>query len=185
MQRTAGTVVTSSVGFVLLGPEQNPILVNQVAAEILSYPQKPDTLKGLEGFLAGKIRSALISRQPSKELAIAPTFRSGKRLYLCRAFQAHSGAKGHSQRLVAVLLERGSVGSVSLLQVSERFHLTTREHEVLQYLLQGLTSKEIGARMEISPNTVKAFLRLIMIKMGVSTRSGIVGKAVTTRPDQS
>jgi DNA-binding CsgD family transcriptional regulator len=30
--------------------------------------------------------------------------------------------------------------------------------------------------MAISPNTVKAFLRLIMIKMGVTTRAGIVAK---------
>ncbi len=30
--------------------------------------------------------------------------------------------------------------------------------------------------MSISPNTVKAFLRLIMFKMGVTSRSGVVGK---------
>ena len=30
----------------------------------------------------------------------------------------------------------------------------------------------------ISPNTVKALLRVVMIKMGVSTRSGIVGKII-------
>jgi len=37
--------------------------------------------------------------------------------------------------------------------------------------------------MSISTNTVKAFLRLIMIKMGVSTRSGILGKAITSNSD--
>jgi DNA-binding CsgD family transcriptional regulator len=46
------------------------------------------------------------------------------------------------------------------------------------FLVDGLTSKQIADRMTISTNTVKAFLRLIMIKMGVSTRAGIVGKAV-------
>ena len=30
--------------------------------------------------------------------------------------------------------------------------------------------------MSISPNTVKAFLRVIMVKMGVTSRSGVVGK---------
>jgi DNA-binding CsgD family transcriptional regulator len=34
--------------------------------------------------------------------------------------------------------------------------------------------------MGISPNTVKAFLRLVMVKMGVSTRSGIVGRFVAS-----
>jgi DNA-binding NarL/FixJ family response regulator len=89
-------------------------------------------------------------------------------------------ANGDSQAVLAVLLERASAKPASLAQLSERFHLTTREQEVAQFLLQGLTSKEIGTRMQISPNTVKAFLRLIMVKMGVSTRSGIVGKAFIT-----
>ena len=40
--------------------------------------------------------------------------------------------------------------------------------------MDGLRSKEIALRMQISPNTVKTFLRLVMLKMGVSTRSGIV-----------
>jgi len=31
--------------------------------------------------------------------------------------------------------------------------------------------------MNISANTVKAFIRLVMAKMDVSTRSGIVGKS--------
>ena len=50
-------------------------------------------------------------------------------------------------------------------------------------LLQGLTSKEIAVRMGISPNTVKAFLRLVMVKMGVSTRSGIVGRIAGLREE--
>jgi len=43
-------------------------------------------------------------------------------------------------------------------------------------LSEGLTSKEIAVKMNISPNTVKAFLRFIMLKLGVTTRSGILGK---------
>jgi DNA-binding CsgD family transcriptional regulator len=52
----------------------------------------------------------------------------------------------------------------------------------VEYLIQGLTSKEIAVRMNISPNTVKAFLRLVMVKMKVSTRSGIAGKITGSRP---
>jgi len=32
--------------------------------------------------------------------------------------------------------------------------------------------------MAVSPNTVKAFLRMVMVKMGVSTRAGIVAKVL-------
>jgi len=52
----------------------------------------------------------------------------------------------------------------------------------VQFLREGFTSKEIAQRMNISPNTVKAFIRLVMVKMGASTRSGIVGMIVCPRP---
>ncbi len=60
--------------------------------------------------------------------------------------------------------------------LSFEYRLTEREHEALRGIAQGLTTKELARQMSISPNTVKAFLRLIMIKMGVSTRAGIVAK---------
>ncbi len=65
-----------------------------------------------------------------------------------------------------------------MAEISETYGLTAREQETVQFLLEGFTSKEIAQRMMISPNTVKAFIRLVMVKMSVSTRSGIVGKIV-------
>ena len=170
----------SKEGFLLLDSSMNPIFVNHAAAEILLHPQDVEKQRKLNDLLASKIRCTLLSGQSSGVRRLVTKFQSGKRLYLCRAFRVN--ALADSLPSVAVLLERGSAGSISLIQVSERFHLTTREQEVLQYLLEGgLTSKEIAMRMGISPNTVKAFLRLIMLKMGVATRSGIVGKAITTK----
>ena len=46
---------------------------------------------------------------------------------------------------------------------------------MVEFSIQGLTNKEIASRMSISANTVRAFIRMIMVKLGVSTRSGIVG----------
>jgi len=179
MQKAAVKTTASSEGFLLLNSAMNPILVNRVATEILSYPQKPETQKNLDEFLAGKISSTLFSRS-SCGPALVAKFQSGRRFYQCRAYRVNALANGDSQASVAVLLERGSRGS-SLVEVSERFHLTAREQEVVQYLFEGLTTKEIAMRLQISPHTVKAFLRLIMVKMEVSTRSGIVGKALTRR----
>jgi DNA-binding CsgD family transcriptional regulator len=68
---------------------------------------------------------------------------------------------------------------VALAQASQQFNLTVREREALEYLMQGLSSKEIADRMNISSNTVKTFLRLIMIKMGVSSRMAVVRKIIT------
>jgi DNA-binding CsgD family transcriptional regulator len=180
MQKNVMVANISSEGFLLLDSSMNPIFVNPIAAQILVYPQKPETQRNLDKYLASRIRLTLFSEQPSNGSPLVPKFQSGRRAYLCRSFRVSGMANGDSQAALAVLLERASSKPASLAQVSERFHLTTREQEVAQFLLQGLTSKEIGTRMQISPNTVKAFLRLIMVKMGVSTRSGIVGKAFTT-----
>jgi DNA-binding CsgD family transcriptional regulator len=183
MRKAEAVAPFPHMGLLLLDSSMNPIAMNQEAAQILSYPQKPSTPTGLDSFLSNKIRSTLFSHEAGQKVSLVGEFQSGRRLYVCRAYRTEPTANGKrtSQPFVAVLLERGSAGPISLGQVAQKFNLTSREQEVLQYLLQGLTSKEIATRMEISPNTVKAFLRLIMVKMGVSTRSGIVGKAVTAK----
>jgi DNA-binding CsgD family transcriptional regulator len=71
---------------------------------------------------------------------------------------------------------------IPLSHVAQQFRLTRREREALEYLLRGLSTKEIANRMTVSANTVKAFLRLIMVKMAVSSRSGIVAKIIGTNP---
>jgi DNA-binding CsgD family transcriptional regulator len=184
MEKTGVQTALSPEGFLLLDSQMKPIYFNRAAAEILSFPRKVDSQKKreIEEFLEDKVRSTLLSSRSSRGPAIVPRFHSGKRLYMCRAFPVNFEPSRDSQPLVAVVIERGYGSSIPLLLVSEKFRLTTREQEVLHFLANaGLTTKEIAMRMSISPNTVKAFLRLIMVKMGVSTRSGIVGKVLTTR----
>jgi len=64
------------------------------------------------------------------------------------------------------------------LNICHKYHLSRREGETVRFLIEGLTNKEIAARMGISPHTVKVFLRLAMKKMGVSSRSGIMSKFI-------
>ncbi|MCS6844195.1 MAG: response regulator [Caldilineales bacterium] len=56
--------------------------------------------------------------------------------------------------------------------------LTEREKEVLQLLAQGLTNKEIAEALVITDNTVKRHLKSIFAKLGVSTRSAAVARAL-------
>jgi DNA-binding CsgD family transcriptional regulator len=171
----------SAAGFLLLDSSLNPISLNAEAIQILGYPDDPASVRSSELLITGKIRTSLLSQQASSESPFVTEFRSGRRHYFCRTFLIGSHAKYPSHPSIAVLLERGPSGFVSLSQVSQRFNFTQREREVLEYLLQGLNSKAIANRMNISPNTVKAFLRLIMIKTGVSSRSAVVGKIVMTQ----
>ncbi len=171
--------VAAATGFVLMDSSLSPVSFNAEAVQILSYPEKPGALTRLDAFLADNIRARLLNREPSHPSLFVAEFKSGKRRYLCRAFALNPHAKGRSHPNVALLFERSlSSGWLPLSPVLDQFHLTRRERQAVELLLQGLTSKEIADRMKISPNTVKAFLRLIMIKMGASTRSAIVAKIV-------
>ena len=176
-----------SDGFLLLDSSMRPVLANPAAVQILAYPRTAmGQTDDMDEYLVHRIRAVLVSKESSSEsAAVVPRFTSGRRHYVCRTYRLDVAAIGNSQVSLAVVLERASGISMSLVQLSQKFHLTAREREVAHFLLQGLTSKEIGMRMQISANTVKAFLRLIMMKMGVSTRSGVVGKALVASLETS
>ena len=55
--------------------------------------------------------------------------------------------------------------------------LTLREKEVLSYLRQGLTNREIAYRLYISINTVNTHIRNIYSKLGAHDRSSAVQRA--------
>ena len=52
--------------------------------------------------------------------------------------------------------------------------LTTREQQVLQGVFEGLTNKEIAARLRATESAVKATLQQLFQKTGVRTRSQLV-----------
>ncbi len=172
----------SAAGFLLIDSSLNPVSFNAEALHILTYPEKLANPRHSEVSLTGTICSSLINPQAPGKSPFVTEFRSGRRRYFCRAFLVDAQAKDPAHPNIAILLERGPSGLVSLSLVSQRFNLTQREREVLEYLLQGLSTKEIANRMNISSNTVKAFLRLIMTKMGVSSRTAVMRKIMMTQP---
>jgi DNA-binding CsgD family transcriptional regulator len=172
----------TAAGFLLMDPLLHPAWFNAEAIKILSYPNKLVNLTRSEILLAATIRSSLVSQQVRGESPLVTEFRSGRRRYFCRPFFVYSYAQDSSHPYIAVLLERGPAGLATLLQISQQFNLTKREREALEYLLQGLSSNAIAIRMSISPNTVKALFRTIMIKTGASSRSAVLSKIIFAQP---
>lgn len=64
-----------------------------------------------------------------------------------------------------------SVPSVPQIKAKGIENLTRRESEVLEWMVQGLSNREISDRMELSPHTVKNYILRIFDKMGVSSRA--------------
>ena len=67
---------------------------------------------------------------------------------------------------------------IQKLLSDETERLTRREHEILMLLAEGLTNFQISARLGLSPNTIKYYLKAIYQKLDVSTRGGAIAKFV-------
>ena len=181
LKREPMHIAPARPGLIVVDDSLSVFACNGEALQILTFPDQPEKIRQVDTWLTNKIRSNLLAKKVST--GFLSEFRSAKRKYLCRSFPLDSGGiyangSGPPKGLMIVILERQSNEAVTITEISERFGLTAREQETVQFLLEGLTSKEIAQRMKISPNTVKAFIRLVMVKMNVSTRSGIIGRVI-------
>ena len=159
-------------GLLLVDAALQPIFLNHEAVQILAYPEVSRICDSFERHVEAKIRSVFASDGST----LLTEFISGRRRYLCRNFPVTSSSTTTAREgVVAILLER-SKPQFDGSRIAAQFHLSQRERETMELLVHGFTSKEIANRMRISPNTVKAFLRLIMVKMSVTTRSGLVAR---------
>jgi len=165
-------------GLLVVDSGNRPVYANAEAIRVLVFPEDTEKINSSGSYLAEKIRSVVLNGEGTTCLPSARDFVSGRRHYRCRCFVLESGSNKPGARIVGILIERVQQASFLVSAMGNQFHLTCREKETVTLLSEGLTSKEIAGRMQISANTVKAFLRVIMVKMGVSNRSGILGKAL-------
>jgi DNA-binding NarL/FixJ family response regulator len=97
--------------------------------------------------------------------------------------------KHHSPRLLAQAIRGVMAGECwlddnsvqALVEAAKRAEkpgpggpFTKRERQVLQGVFEGLSNKEIGARLNISESSVKAAIQQLFQKTGVRTRSQLV-----------
>ena len=87
-----------------------------------------------------------------------------------------------------VCLEKNYLGplfrSVDRTRASSRPTLTDRDKSILRFIFQGLTNRDIGARLQISEGAVKASLRHLCDKLSVRTRAQLVKVALEQYRDQ-
>jgi DNA-binding NarL/FixJ family response regulator len=84
-------------------------------------------------------------------------------------------------RLIVDGFVRRSAGAPSAVSAShgpEKYHLTRRETEVLGYIAQGFTNKEIAEKLFLSFRTVNTHRMNIMQKLHVHDTAGLVRHAI-------
>ena len=88
-----------------------------------------------------------------------------------------NGEAALPRTLVARLMDqfRGDLGRRPRTFGSDgRTRLTSREHEILEMLRQGLSTKEIGERLFVSPVTVRTHVSSLLKKLKVPDRASAV-----------
>lgn len=56
--------------------------------------------------------------------------------------------------------------------------LTVRQESVARGLIRGLTNKELANELALSTHTIKDYVRIIMAKLNVTTRAGVVARLI-------
>ncbi|MFZ0213534.1 MAG: helix-turn-helix transcriptional regulator [Candidatus Acidiferrales bacterium] len=84
---------------------------------------------------------------------------------------------GASENLVESLGSRAKKIIQACLLAGSPVHLSPRQEEVLQSVLQGLTNKQIASKLRISVRTIKFHVSLLFAKFEVDCRWSLMRKA--------
>jgi DNA-binding CsgD family transcriptional regulator len=96
------------------------------------------------------------------------------RLQLTSALEAFRrlGARPWETRATSELAATGSASRPVVLG-DRRWALTSQEHEIAMLAASGLSNKQIGSRLFLSPRTVGAHLYRVFPKLGISSRAAL------------
>jgi len=65
--------------------------------------------------------------------------------------------------------------------MTEKYHVTIRENEIIALIFKGLSNREIGEKLFISENTVKKHVNTIFHKLNVGTRTQLIQVLYSSR----
>lgn len=125
----------------------------------------------LEWVLAAE--KARRAREEASQLLVADGTR---RLLASFHDRTEEGGEGEGEWLV-VLREENDASTIEALIAI--FRLTTREAEVLYWVIRGKTNRDIGEILGTSPRTVHKHLEHVFEKLGVETRTAAASMAMS------
>jgi DNA-binding CsgD family transcriptional regulator len=95
--------------------------------------------------------------------------------YALRAFYIDTPLEQAGSKSIMVLMEKvAKKHQVDFEKAGKQYGLSKREMEVVRFVCQGLTNKEIGKALFISEWTVKDHMKNIMKRMNTKSRSEII-----------
>lgn len=140
---------------------------------LLARSESPDQLlcalrMGVGGFITTDLSLATT-------VTAIEMLREGLSIFTYSTFQS-------LHRLMDALAPKGRKGALFNTPVPlSDVNLTSRQREVLQLLVDGLSNKLIAYRLDISESTVKVHIRAIMERAGVKSRAQIISRFLSEK----
>jgi DNA-binding CsgD family transcriptional regulator len=165
-------------GVVVLGPDLSVVSINALAERWLDdivgeWPSHFDVPVPVIA-TAARVIAPDIDGEVESAVARLPSKRGG-----WISVQA-SHLRGRGQDQVVVLLQPATTQEVSSIVLAAH-GLTPAQHRVAALVLQGRSTAEIVATLQISTNTLQEHLRAVFDRFGVGSRRELVAALMTAR----
>lgn len=161
-------------------PENARVITPELLDEVLVEARR---LLQTEDQPVSSVLERLIIDKPGERCALVTL----EKQFCCLRLFSLEGRGPGNQQLYGVLLELigdPETGGIDLDKVKEIFRLSNREADVVEALLTGGTDKEIARTLGVSVETIRAYLKSVRAKLGVSTRTAIVSLVHGMRNDK-
>ena len=161
-----------------------------ISLSVSSTGEKSPTMPDIRGIclkwkniFEKEIENSHIKKKGISTIHYIDVFKSGRRRYAVKGLIL-SNAQDISQQehtYYMFSLERIHRDTINLPLISRQWQLNNREQELVPLLLEDLSNKEIAYRLNLSINTVKLYMKILMRKLGVNSRAGIISNLLTKK----
>ena len=153
-----GSVVWDGIALDVTARRETEAALERMVKLAREAEATPSTLVTGEAGRVGRSLAAIARHLDALAQAVPPPV-----LHHLDAVRAELSGLLHQQ-------QQGSAGAPA-------FSLTARQREVLELVAQGATNREIGARLEIDPGTVKLHVAALLKRVGAANRTAAVAAA--------
>lgn len=174
-----GVTGSRSELFNLLSTDQNTLLITDIATIDYNSIDDLKTIKGMYPQIKVLVLTNVVSKNEFLRLSKIGiknvVYKNADKEELWSAIQATlKGKKFYSDEILDLYLDLGENKFVP----DEPKTLTTSEIEIVRMIANGLTTKEIAAKRNISNHTVSTHRKNVFKKIGVSNASELIIHAI-------
>jgi DNA-binding CsgD family transcriptional regulator len=168
---TAGS--TTGPGLLVFDPDATLVSINTTARRLLAEMPAGAAVPTRFGIdVPAWILSTALSAQVSSDARIRVRTRTGGWLICHGTCLRDPDGRVTS---TAMVIEPAKASEVATLVIAA-YELSPREADVTRLVAAGLATRDIAARLHLSPHTVRDHIKAIFDKVGVTTRGELVAK---------